>query len=313
MTTATNQTWEHALLNLARTGVGSISLPARRAASEPDQLRDAYGYCEQLTAEHSKSFYAATSFLPAEKRRAIRALYAFCRTSDDIVDRPEGDAAGRLALWSDKVLSLRTDPSDPVLAAWADARMRYSIPSRYVKQLLEGVGRDLHQDRYETFEETAAYSYGVASTVGLMSMHVIGYSGPQALPYAIKLGVALQITNILRDVGEDWQRGRIYLPQEELNFFGIQEADIASGQVDDRWRAFLRFQIARNRQLYSEAWPGIRMLHKDGRCAVAAAAEFYRAILVDIEAHDYDVFNRRAHVSKWGKLRMAPGVWWRNR
>jgi phytoene synthase len=127
------------------------------------------------------------------------------------------------------------------------------------------------------------------------------------------LGVALQITNILRDVGEDWGLGRLYLPLEELAAYGLSEADVARDRVDERWRAFMRFQIARNRRLYAEAWPGIALLHKDGRLAVAAAGEFYRAILDDIEAHDYDVFSRRAHLSAWGKLSRLPGIWWRNR
>ena len=159
----------------------------------------------------------------------------------------------------------------------------------------------------------AAYSYGVASTVGLMSMHIIGYSDSDAVLYAIKLGVALQLTNILRDVSEDWRRGRLYLPLEELAAHGLSEADVEAGQVDDRWRAFMRFQIARNRDLYAEALPGIAFLNREGRLAVAAAAELYRAILNDIEAHDYDVFSRRAYVNAWNKLRRAPGIWWRSR
>jgi phytoene synthase len=182
-----------------------------------------------------------------------------------------------------------------------------------MEQLIEGVRRDLNQKRYATFEELTAYAYGVASTVGLMSMHIIGFSSPAAIPYAIKLGVALQITNILRDVSEDWRMGRLYLPLQELAAYGLSEADVARGQVDRRWRAFMRFQIARVRRLYEEAWPGIALLNKDGRFAIAAAGELYRAILDDIEAHDYDVFSRRAHLSAWRKLGRLPGIWWRNR
>jgi phytoene synthase len=197
--------------------------------------------------------------------------------------------------------------------AWADARQRYQIPARYAEQLVEGVSRDLDQDRYETFTDLATYSYGVASTVGLMSMHIIGFTNPDAIPYAIKLGLALQMTNILRDVGEDWQRGRLYLPNEELEAFGLTEDDIAAGEVTDKWREFMRFQIERTRQLYEESWTGIMMLHKDGRFAIAAAAGLYRGILDSIEANDYDVFNHRAHVSTWGKLRLLPNLWWQSR
>ena len=151
--------------------------------------------------------------------------------------------------------------------------------------------------------------YGVASTVGLMAMHIVGFEDTRAIPFAVKLGVALQLTNILRDVGEDWRAGRLYLPQEELAEFGLSEADIAAGQIDDRWRAFMRFQIERTRELFLEAMPGIALLDPDGRFAIAASAELYRSILEDIELHDYDVFSRRAHINTWGKVRRLPGIW----
>ena len=146
-----------------------------------------------------------------------------------------------------------------------------------------------------------------------MSMHIVGFAGPEAIPYAVKLGVALQLTNILRDVQEDWDSGRLYLPQDELVDFGLTEADIAAGQVSDRWRAFIRYQIERNRRIYAEAMPGIALLDPDGRFAIAAAAELYGAILDDIVAHDGDVFSRRAHLDGWSKLRRLPGIWWRAR
>jgi phytoene synthase len=152
----------------------------------------------------------------------------------------------------------------------------------------------------------------VASTVGLMSMHIVGYESQDAVPYAVKLGIALQLTNILRDIGEDWRMGRLYLPLDELGTFGLREADLAA-RVDDRWRAFMRFQIDRVQRLYDEAAPGIALLNADGRFAIAAAAGLYRAILDDIEANDYDVFHHRAHVGPWGKLRRLPGIWWSSR
>jgi phytoene synthase len=200
-----------------------------------------------------------------------------------------------------------------VAVAWAAARSQYHIPPRYAEQLIDGVARDLVQKRYQTFDELAAYAYGVASTVGLMSMHIIGFAGPEAIPYAIKLGVALQLTNILRDIGEDWHSGRMYLPAQELAAFGLTEWDIAIGKTDRRWRDFMRFQIDRNRRLYDEARPGIALLNRDGRFAVAAAGELYRAILTDIETHDYDVFSRRAHVSGLSKLSKLPSLWWHYR
>lgn len=178
---------------------------------------------------------------------------------------------------------------------------------------MSGVACDLNVVRYANFEHLAEYCYCVASTVGLMAMHIIGFEGPRAISYAVKLGVALQLTNILRDIGEDWAAGRLYLPQDELAAYDLDEMFLDAGVVDDRWRAFMAFQIERNRRLYDEAMPGIALLDADGRFAIASAADLYRGILDDIETHDYDVFSRRAHLSTWGKLRRLPGIWWRAR
>lgn len=306
--------WENTLLSLAHEARYTDSSSSHHPLHvDPVTIVQAYAHCEALISVHSKSFLLASALLPPAKRRAVRALYAFCRVTDDIVDRSTGDSAGQLEQWHRRILVNHPPADDLVAIAWADARLRYHVPVRYAEQLIEGVARDLVQSRYQTFEELAAYCYGVASTVGLMSMHITGYAGAHAIPYAIKLGVALQLTNILRDVGEDWAAGRLYLPQEDLARFGLSEEDVARGQVTDAWRALMQYQIARNRLLYAEALPGIALLDRDGRFAIAAAAELYQGILQDIEAHDYDVFSRRACVSKWGKLRRLPGIWWRSR
>lgn len=310
--TVLTHAWEHSLLSMAFEGHYS-PIEATQSRHAAELLERAYAHSEELTSIHSRSFYMASSLLPREKQRAVRALYAFCRVTDDLVDRPSGDISTELSIWRGHALADHPPEANLVAVAWADARLRFGIPISYAEQLLTGVARDTFQTRYDTFDELAAYSYGVASTVGLMSMYITGFSGPEAVPYAIKLGVALQITNILRDVGEDWQRGRVYLPQEDLHAFGLTEDDIARGVVTNRWREFMRFQIIRNQQLYTEAWPGIGMLHQDGRFAIGAAADLYRGILDDIEANDYDVFSRRAHVTTLGKLRRLPGIWWRSR
>jgi phytoene synthase len=304
--------WEQRLLEWAYEAFES---PAASEALKAEELilRQAYQHCRTMIKAHSRTFYLASALLPAPKRRAVRALYAFCRISDDMVDCSCGDPQAGLEAWRRRALAARPRNDDLIALAWADARTRYSIPVGYAKQLIEGVGRDLVTNRYATFEDLTEYCYGVAATVGLMVMHIIGFSGQEAIPYAVKLGVALQLSNILRDVGEDWRAGRLYLPQEELSDFGLTEADIEVGSVDHRWRDFMRFQIQRNRRLYAEAAPGIALLDPDGRFAIAAAAELYRAILEDIEAHDGDVFSRRAYVSTWGKLRRLPGIWWRSR
>ena len=313
MATIYQRPWESVLLPLAYEAEHQCFATTILPLHDRGVLDCAYAYCDSITSTHSRTFYMATGLLPAEKRRAMRALYAFCRMSDDIVDCSQSDTRGKLNAWRRKALSPVPPSTDLVTIAWADTRFRYQIPQRYVEQLIDGVGRDLFQKRYNTFEDVVRYAYGVASTVGLMSMHIIGFAGEQAIPYAIKLGIALQITNILRDVAEDWANNRLYLPVEEMATFGLSEADLDKGLVDEHWRTFMRFQIERNRRLYDEANPGIALLNKDGRIAVAAASDLYSAILTDIEAHDYDVFNRRAHVSSWNKVRRLPRIWWRNR
>ena len=310
---ASTYSWEHRLLSLAHEAQPLSPASAHQAAYGADLLERAYHYCKSLTARHSRSFYLASSLLPAGKRWAARALYAFCRVTDDIVDHPTGDVEARLESWQRCILEPRPACEDPVAIAWNDTRTRYAIPDRYAEQLIDGVARDMRQLRYQTFDDLVTYCYGVASTVGLMSMHIIGFSSPQAIPYAIKLGVALQLTNILRDVAEDWRAGRVYLPQEDLAAFRLSESDLAAQRVDDRWRAFMQFQIERTRQLYAESWPGLALLHRNGRLAIAAAADLYRKILDDIEGHDYNVFHRRAYVRTWGKLRRLPLLWWQTR
>lgn len=308
--------WEITLMNWAHTALQTHSpIQVNRARTDDGALDLAYRTCEAIIHQHSKTFYTASSLLPPQKRRAVRALYAFCRVTDNLVDS-EGDAADRqvrLEQWRQLALDPYPPLHVPVALAWADARLRYDIPSGYAVQLIDGVERDLTQTRYQTFEDLAAYAYGVASTVGLMAMHIVGFAGEQALPYAVKLGVALQLTNILRDVREDWKIGRLYLPLDELAAFGLSEADIAEGRSDQRWQDFMRFQVARTRQLYTEGTRGVALLNREGRFAIAAAAELYQAILTDIERRQYDVFSGRAHVSAAGKARRLPGIWWRSR
>jgi len=302
--------WENQLLALA----GNIPHPHKRPFfsywAGDASLRIAYRKAEQITAEHSKSFYFASGLLPEEKRSAVRALYAFCRTVDDIVDESEDEQReSQLDYWRGMVEHASFLDNDLVAAAWADTLTRYHIPRYYALQLIDGVHRDITQSRYQTFDELTTYCYGVASTVGLMSMYIVGFNSNEAVPYAIKLGVALQITNILRDVGEDYQNGRIYLPREELAFYGIREQDIADGRITDNWRQFMKFQIERTRQLYEEAWEGVKMLEREGQLAIGAASVFYQGILDEIEKNDYDVFTQRASLSAMGKVSKVPALW----
>ena len=303
--------WESTLIGMAHEAFDHLTTPGI-ATLDSNLLRKAYQACEAITRQHSRTFMLASGLLPAEKRWSVRALYAFCRVSDDIVDRSlTADPLPVLNAWRSRSLSPHPSDEDLVSLAWADTRLKYGIPVRYAEQLLDGVASDLTRCRYQSFDELAEYAYRVASTVGLMSMHIVGYSGPEAIPYAIKLGVALQVTNILRDVGEDWRNGHLYLPQEDLQAFGLTEKDIAAGVVTARWRKFMRFQIQRLRRIYAESWPGIGMLAGDGRFAIAAASGLYEAILDDIEKADYDVFSRRAHINALEKLRRLPGIWFK--
>jgi 15-cis-phytoene synthase len=307
--------WERPLIEKAYEALNTQITPGVLPIFDKNELNRAYWFCKNLTYHHSRTFFLASALLPGEKRRAMHALYAFCRTADELVDNPGPDPQAALAEMrleaglDDGNASPSNRVTNPILTAWTDARRRFNIPPGLARQLLVGVSYDLQPARIQTFEELASYAYGVASTVGLMSMHITGFSGRQALPYAIRLGVALQLTNILRDVGEDFRSGRVYLPAEELESFGISYDDLSEGIIDERWRRFMRFQICRNRKLYEKSLPGIRMLDPDGWLAVAAAANFYAAILDDIEAHDYDVFTRRAHLSAGEKLRRLPALW----
>jgi phytoene synthase len=313
VTTITTHNWELRLLSLAGEAQRGEVSRAQAAVTPGSGLAPAYARCGAITAAASHSFYLATALLPSAKRQAIRVLYAVCRVSDNLVDCQQGEPAAALRAWRQRVLAPDYAPDDPILSAWSDVRKHYGIPLRYMEQLLNGVAQDLRPRHLVTFDELAAYAYGVAATVGLMSMHILGYSDAAAVPYAIKLGVALQLTNILRDIGEDWQAGRLYLPLAELAQFDLTVADLAARQVDERWRALMRFQIERNRRLYAEARPGIGLLQRDSRLAVTAAADLYGAILEDIEAHDYDVFTRRAHVTTARKFGRLPAIWQRSR
>jgi phytoene synthase len=281
----------------------------------------AYRACARVIREHSKSFYFSARLLPNGKRQGIMALYAFCRLSDDLVDRADRpaaqdpaqarrDAAQALESWAALNHTLRTDHDDAVVAAWADTRLRCSIPRQLADDLISGVRMDLTVDRYDTWDDLWVYCYRVASTVGLMSMYVTGADTLHAVPYAVQLGVALQLTNILRDVGEDARAGRVYLPREDMERFGYTQDMLDAGAVNKEFIALMQFEIGRAHALYEAAMPGIAMLPRDSRVAVGAAAALYRRILDKIGRADYDVFRHRAHLSLGEKLKALPEVWW---
>lgn len=282
------------------------------------RLDNAYQNAESVTREFSKSFYLASGVLPAAQRRAIRALYGFCRLTDNLVDDPQEMTNGSdLSWWRAEVNRPWQQQNRDVLIAWAHTRESFNVPQCYGDELIEGCENDLTRTRYETFAQLQRYCYCVASTVGLMAIPILGLKPginfAQAEPYAVKLGIALQLTNILRDVGEDLMRGRIYLPLEDLERFKVTEDDLLSGCLHDNVIRLLQFEIARTDQLYREAWPGIGLLGRQARFAAALAAEVYRGILGKIKLNGYDVFTRRAFLTRTEKLSRIPVIWLRVR
>jgi len=289
-----------------------LHAPAGAGELPPHQhhsVQEAYAFCERVIRQHSKSFFFSSQFLASEKRRAVRALYAFCRTTDDTVDMVDDDPARALAAWVHQARAPEPPRHSPVLLAWHDTRTSYGLSAALVDELLAGMAMDLTIHRYDSFADLWLYCYRAASVVGLLVMGITG-AAPGAEPYAIKLGVALQLTNILRDVGEDAQRGRVYLPQEDLARFDLSADDILAGAYDARFRAMMRFQVERAHRLYDESWPGIGLLPPDSRLAIAAAARVYRGILDKLVANDYDAYSRRAHLTTREKLGRLPRLWW---
>ena len=274
-------------------------------------VRKAHKLAENVIREHSRTFYFATALLPPRKRRAVRSLYGFCRATDDLVDRRDAGEA-EIEHWRSQVSLPAARQNDPVLLSWAVTREEFTIDRQYEQELIDGVQMDAMPRRFKTWKELERYCYLVASTVGLLALPIIGLARgvkpDLAAAFAVKLGVALQLTNILRDIGEDAARGRVYLPLEDLKHFNLSERDLHRGNVDARFVRLMQFEIRRTRSLYREALPGVALLATSGRAAVGAAAILYSDILREIEALRYDVFSRRAQLSAWKKIVRLPGI-----
>ncbi len=263
-----------------------------------------YRKAAEATAEGSKSFYFATRFFPPDLAAAAHAVYWFCRYTDDLVDECANVEEGRRQLedWAARFSeAARSGTADhPVLRVFLDTVQRYEIPLEYPLELIEGMRMDLNQTRYETFDGLRVFCYRVASVVGLMMCWVIGFENPEdrekALPYAIDLGIALQLTNILRDIGEDLGRNRLYLPLEDLRRFGYSEDDLRAHRRTPAFTELMRFQAARARSYYERGNAGITLLHRRGRFAVEIASDVYREILNRIEDSQFDVFEHRTVV-----------------
>jgi phytoene synthase len=278
-------------------------------------------HCRRIVRAHARTFWLASRLLPADKRRAAFALYAFCRIADDIVDLgaadpPRGTVHQIDAFRRDLDAALAGRPTGPVFRELALAVTRYDVPASALHELLDGVARDCVPARYETWDELSLYCEWVASSVGEMCTHVFGVADvaanqAQALRHARILGVAMQLTNVLRDVGEDARGGRCYLPEADLAQFGLTRAQLLAGELgtDERWRALMTFEIERARGLYAQATPGISLLAADARRCAAACATGYAGILGAIEAIDYDTFRSRARLGTMARASVLWSAW----
>jgi 15-cis-phytoene synthase len=274
-------------------------------------LAASYELCRKVQKSHSRTYYFSTRLFPVEVRPRVHALYAFMRYADEIVDTPHDlPPAVQLSVLEEfeaetmAAVSGESVPN-PVLRAFADTVRSCGIEPETIIAFMESMKMDTRIFRYQTFSDLEVYTYGSAAVVGLMICRVVGVAEGKADPHAEALGVAMQLSNFLRDVGEDWRRGRVYMPLEDLAQFGYTERDLASGVVDERFVALMRFEIERTRCLYEVADEGMGYIPRGRRFPVIVARELYAAILDRIEAQRYDVFSRRAQVSRPSKLLVA--------
>jgi len=276
-------------------------------------LQEAYQSCRQVITHYSTSFYWGTRLFPNPKRQNMWAVYCWCRRTDELVDNQPNQRATMHLLdqWEHQLeKTFAGHPSTPEDAALAHAATQYPLTLGPFKDMIQGMRMDLTQSRYETFEELLTYCYRVAGTVGLMTSAIMGFvPGEEGTEEAIALGIAMQLTNILRDVGEDAQRGRIYIPREDLERFNYRERDLLQGILDERWKALMQFQIARNQEFYRKAEGGICKLQADSRWPVWASLLFYQGILDVVEQNGYQNFTQRAYVSDLRKLATLPLAW----
>ncbi len=279
----------------------------RMPTVRPATLASDYEACRRLNAQHGKTYYFSTLFFPALLRRQVHALYGFVRYPDELVDNPlpGTDPARALADYRAATLhALQTGQSDlPVLRAFADMARQIGMTPDYPLAFLDAMAMDITRTRYQTFSDLLTYTYGSASVVGLMMCCLFGVSGEDTLRHAYDLGLAMQLTNFWRDIGEDYGlRGRIYLPLEDMDKFGYTEEMLANGVVNNEFRALMAFEITRARACYDSADQGIPQLPPSAQRPVRLARVLYSRILDKIEDADYDVFSRRVRTSALEKV-----------
>ena len=281
-------------------------------------LRESYAECKRLNSLHGKTYYLATLLLPKAKRPFVHALYGFARYADEIVDDlnstlTEVEKAEALQHWSDQILKdlVGGKSSDLIGAALIDTVTRFDIPLKYFEAFIHSMKMDLSVTEYKTYEDLMEYVYGSAAVIGLQMVPILGPLSPEAYECAEKLGIAFQLANFIRDVGEDLDRGRVYLPLDELATFGVTRADLEKKILTPEIVNALKFNIERVRNLQREAAPGIAMLEKSSRAGIEAASELYCGIVDEVEAIDYQIFKMRAKTSTWRRIKVAFPAWLR--
>ena len=277
------------------------------------ELDTAYAYCERITREEARNFFYAFRTLPAIKRRSIYAAYAFARTCDDAADEdlPVDEKLTKLAEIRGQVALCEAGrPHSPVMIALADTAARFVIPYNYFYEVLEGVKMDLVWTRYKNFDELRKYCYKVASIIGLISIQIFDYKDEQnAKKYAVGLGLAMQLTNILRDIREDAERGRIYIPLDEIKQFGYSEAELLNGTVNDPFKKLMAFQAQRAHGYFDTGLQLLPLVARDSRACPAVLGEVYKRLLEHIEDSGFAVFETRISLSKIEKLTIMLKFW----
>jgi len=264
------------------------------------EVASSYAHCRRVARTRARNFYYSFLLLSREQKDAMCAIYAFMRFCDDLSDE-EGGSRAAIERWRtelDEALAGRLPPN-PVWPAFSDSVTRYAIPHRYFHEMIDGVSSDLEPRSIATFDELYQYCYKVASVVGLTIIHIFGFESPHALELAEKCGIAFQLTNILRDVREDADRGRTYLPWEDLARFGVDPARL---EHDERFIALMRFEAARARRYYDESWPLLDLIQRRSRPSLWALMRIYSRLLERIERSNYDVLDRRISLPAWEKL-----------
>jgi len=293
----------------------------------PKELENAYAKCGEVTEHYAKTFYLGTQLMTPEKAKAIWAIYVWCRRTDELVDGPHASRITPKALerWEERLeATFAGKPYDMLDAALSDTVSKFPVDIQPFRDMIDGMRMDLVKSRYNSYEELYEYCYRVAGTVGLMTTPVMGIDPTytedleEIYAAALSLGVANQLTNILRDVGEDTIRNRVYVPLDELREFGVSEEEVMSGSLsragsgttDSKWQRFMEYQIKRARTYFDMAESGVMKLEQNARWPVLSALVLYQQILDGVERNGYDNFNTRAYVPKWKKISTLPVSYW---